>query len=107
MIHTYRFWPLIVVVLFVGCKEEKKNKPNEQETRVEKPLTFITPLGKEFTIFEPSKKIIGQYEEAKKNFDVNPDDIEAIIWHGRRTAYLGRYDDAISIYAEGITKFPE
>jgi tetratricopeptide (TPR) repeat protein len=28
------------------------------------------------------------------------------IWFGRRTAYLGRYKDAIRIYSDGIKKFP-
>ena len=31
---------------------------------------------------------------------------ENIIWLGRRTAYLGRYKDAITIYTQGIHQFP-
>lgn len=29
------------------------------------------------------------------------------IWFGRRTAYLGRYKDAIAIYTDAITKYPK
>jgi tetratricopeptide (TPR) repeat protein len=37
----------------------------------------------------------------------NPDDPDATIWLGRRTAYLGRYRDAIEIFSEGIEKHPD
>ena len=43
---------------------------------------------------------------AKAELDRNPDDPEAIIWVGRRTAYLGRYREAIAIYSDGIEKHP-
>ncbi|MGH7711990.1 MAG: prolyl oligopeptidase family serine peptidase [Gemmatimonadaceae bacterium] len=36
-----------------------------------------------------------------------PDNADSIIWLGRRTAYLGRYNDAIRIYSEGIEKHPD
>lgn len=32
---------------------------------------------------------------------------DAIIWLGRRTAYLQRYREAIDIYSEGIERFPQ
>ena len=44
--------------------------------------------------------------EARERFDAAPDDPEAVIWLGRRTAYLGRYRDAIAIFSKGIEKFP-
>lgn len=47
-----------------------------------------------------------QYQTAKSNFDTNPNLLENIIWYGRRTAYLGAYDEAISIYTKGIKTFP-
>jgi tetratricopeptide (TPR) repeat protein len=42
-------------------------------------------------------------EAAYKN---NPSDPDAIIWLGRRLAYLGRYRDAIATFSEGIQKHP-
>lgn len=45
--------------------------------------------------------------EAKEKFDENPNSADAIIWLGRRTAYLGNYRDAIKIFTRGIEKFPE
>src|SRR6185369_8701769 len=43
---------------------------------------------------------------AQAAFDRDPDDAEAIVWLGRRTAYLGRFRAAIAIYSEGIASFP-
>src|SRR5688572_25663821 len=43
---------------------------------------------------------------ARAEYEKNPNDAEAIIWLGRRTAYLGRYQEAIEIFSEGIRKHP-
>lgn len=43
---------------------------------------------------------------AQSAYNRAPDDADSIIWLGRRTAYLGRYNDAIRIYSEGIEKHP-
>lgn len=37
----------------------------------------------------------------------DPENADAIIWLGRRVAYLGRYGDAIDIFTEGVRKHPE
>ncbi len=44
--------------------------------------------------------------EARKNFEAHPDDAEALIWLGRRTAYLGRYGESIGIFTQGAERFP-
>ncbi|MEE8200709.1 MAG: tetratricopeptide repeat protein [Candidatus Acidoferrales bacterium] len=44
--------------------------------------------------------------QAKADFERDPHDPEAIIWLGRRTAYLGRYREAIAIYSNGIQRYP-
>jgi tetratricopeptide (TPR) repeat protein len=44
--------------------------------------------------------------EARAAYERNPRDADAAIWYGRRTAYLGRFDDAISIYTGGIALHP-
>lgn len=44
--------------------------------------------------------------EAKTAISAKPRDADAIIWLGRRTAYLGEYKNAARIFSEGITAFP-
>ena len=48
-----------------------------------------------------------QLAAARREYEKNPDAPDAIIWLGRRTAYLGRYRQAIDIFTEGIRKHPD
>ncbi len=43
---------------------------------------------------------------AKRAFDRTPTNADSIIWLGRRTAYLGRFREAIGIYTKGIESHP-
>lgn len=45
--------------------------------------------------------------QAQNEYDHDPKEITNIIWLGRRTAYLGRFRDAIAIYSRGIEEYPE
>lgn len=45
--------------------------------------------------------------EARANYEKTPNDADAIIWLGRRTAYLGNYAQAIEIFNEGARKHPK
>lgn len=45
--------------------------------------------------------------EAKAEFEKNPNDPDAHIWLGRRTAYLGNYKEAIEVFTNGISKYPK
>jgi tetratricopeptide (TPR) repeat protein len=44
--------------------------------------------------------------DARAAYTRSPDDADAIIWLGRRLAYLGRYRAAIETFSEGIRKHP-
>lgn len=45
-------------------------------------------------------------QEARRTYENNPS-LSNIIWLGRRQAYLGRYDLAISTFSDAIEKFPD
>ncbi len=64
-------------------------------------------LGQSLFSPDPAASALGKYEKARKVWEAAPSDADAIIWYGRRTAYLGRYRDAIRIYANGIELHPE
>lgn len=44
--------------------------------------------------------------QAQSEYEANPNDPDKLIWVGRRTAYLGRFRDAIQTFSRGIEKFP-
>lgn len=59
-------------------------------------------------ISENARKIYEtKLAEAKNDFDKNPNSADALIWLGRRTAYLGYYKGAIRFFTKGIEKFPK
>ena len=47
------------------------------------------------------------FEDAQQTWLADPDDVEALIWVGRRAAYLGRYQEAIQLYTLGIERHPD
>ena len=55
---------------------------------------------------ESRARMEAQLATAMAAWDKNRDDVDALIWVGRRTAYLGRFRDAIAIFSEGIKGHP-
>jgi tetratricopeptide (TPR) repeat protein len=55
---------------------------------------------------EARRELEAKLAAARAEYEKRPNDAEVIIWLGRRTAYLGRFDEAISIFSEGIAKHP-
>ena len=100
---------IISIVLLTGCTGKTRNT-NTGLIKVDT-LQGISLLGKELAI----KKLvmatdslrISNYLIAKNQSIDNPDDADALIWFGRRMAYLGDYKRAIEIFTEGIEKFPD
>lgn len=45
-------------------------------------------------------------EEANRSFEDDSTNLQAIIWYGRRLAYLHRYKDAIKVFSDGIEHHP-
>lgn len=100
----------VSLMVMIGCSGPK-NETIENDPPVEKPTQLTTLLG------EPlPEKVISNSEvrldfeqklaTAKANFEQYPDSIDLIIWYGRRLAYLGRHEEAIKVYSEGIKKYP-
>jgi tetratricopeptide (TPR) repeat protein len=48
----------------------------------------------------------GFLDEARATWEASPEDPDAAIWVGRRTAYLGRYREAIEIYSRALERSP-
>jgi tetratricopeptide (TPR) repeat protein len=56
-----------------------------------------------FAIDLPNRaKLEADLAQAEKDLAARPDDAEAIVWAGRRLAYLWRYQDAIAMFSKGI-----
>ena len=86
------------IILFCLISAVAANaQTNCHETAREVALALTAEAQSEF-----EKKL----SEARAAYEQTPNSAESIIWLGRRTAYLGRYKDAIKIFSDGIKQFP-
>ncbi len=103
----------MVVVLLPGCVEEG-GQTTAPPDAVEAPEAEAAETPEATSLFgeplyrqAPSPDNEADLAQAQTNFDQDPDDVDNIIWLGRRLAYLWRYQDAIDVYSEGIANYPE
>lgn len=101
---TSAFLLPLVLSLAVGCSAPAEPEPTgptpEATSLLGKPL-FPAPIAE-----EARNRMETELAEARADWEDSPDDSDAIIWLGRRTAYLGRYREAIEIYTDGISRHP-
>lgn len=108
----------LCVTALTACAQdaEDTSTPRQEAERAEEVVLPAGPeavslLGDTLYPGELSDEVLGertrQLEQARAEYEANRDDPDALIWLGRRTAYLGRYRDAIDIYSEGIAKHPD
>jgi tetratricopeptide (TPR) repeat protein len=83
----------------------------QQETEVQDPLPALSDGAQAISLLGdtlyPTDRLVQQLAAAHEDYLAHPDDADAIIWYGRRTAYTGQYREAIRIYTEGIEKHPD
>ena len=70
-------------------------------------IETITLLGDTLTSPElKESKSFVQFKSAQLNYFDNQDSPEALIWYGRRIAYLGYFKEAIKVFTLGIVTYP-
>jgi len=108
-----RSLPTLVLTLLIGaCGPAASPAPDPAadagpETLVEATSLLGAPLLQ--PTFSPERlgMLLGNLDDAREAYEADPSDEDAIIWLGRRTAYLGRYNEAIEIYTRGLEQHPE
>lgn len=98
----YLLFSLFVGFSIIACSPSET--PEESDAIIE---YIITAKGDTFQLAEPSQKFLDQFNQALEEYLVNQNDVDKIIWYGRRTAYLGQYYEAIEIFTDGVRKFPD
>lgn len=90
-----------VLVLLVASLPVQAESPPARATSL-----LGTPLAPPSLASGERARLEAELEEALAAWARNPDDADALIWAGRRTAYLGRFAEAIEIFSEGIARHP-
>ncbi|HEX8691105.1 MAG TPA: tetratricopeptide repeat protein [Longimicrobium sp.] len=96
---------LAVLGLVASCVPPVRRDPGPVG-RPEAVSLFGQPLYPPELPLETRQRYEQQLAEARAAYEANPNDADAIIWLGRRLAYLGRYREAIQVFSEGIKKHP-
>jgi tetratricopeptide (TPR) repeat protein len=97
--------PFFVIVVcsllsFVSCQKET---PKSESPSIE----AVTLLGDTlYTALSNSEDVLKKYHIAQLNYERESHFSDVIVWYGRRTAYLGRFQDAIAIYSKGLLENP-
>lgn len=56
---------------------------------------------------EAKARMESQLEESRKLYMKDTSSADALIWYGRRLAYLGRYPEAMEVFSKGVDQFPK
>ena len=98
---------MLAALLVLGCRGS-----NPSLTPTAAPLPpgaeawslFGQPLSPPPLSASTRARMDSQLAVARRAYERAPNDADSIIWLGRRTAYPGRYNEAIAIFTEGIRK---
>ena len=96
---------LLVLLLSISCisksDKEIEGPPSSRNYQC------ISQLGDTLRSNAPSSQLISEYEQKKQAFEKEPENLDALIWYGRFTAYIGEYRQAIAIYSKGLKEHEE
>ncbi len=102
-----RFPLLCLCLILVGCAGRLPPQGAPVPFSAEAVSLFGEPLVAPALPAETRADREAKLAEARAAVERSPDDAGALIWLGRRTAYLGRYREAIEIFFRGIAKHPD
>ena len=95
--------PLIAaIVVFTGAAASART--DERPAGIQSLLG--QPLSAEALEPQDESRMKAQLAHAQAAWEKDRNDADALIWVGRRTAYLGRYREAIGIFSDGIARHP-
>ncbi len=103
-----------ITLVVAGCREAGEGVGGARE--IERPALpegaeAVSFLGEALYSPTPTPESLARHEalliEAVRKLEADLDDAEALIWAGRRTAYLGDYREAIEWFTRGVERHPE
>ena len=95
---------LSISLALFSCDSYQNSKNHINPTQT---IETITLLGDTLRSTEIEKgKSFDQFKSAQITYFDNQNNAEALIWYGRRTAYMGYYKEAIKLFTLGIKTHP-
>lgn len=109
----HRFVVPVACIVLASCGGETAETvpdPAPEVATLPEGAEAISFLGD--TLYQPDQPeevrsvYMERYQEAEDDLVAAPEDVDALIWMGRRTAYLGLYRDAIDVFTHAIDLHP-
>jgi tetratricopeptide (TPR) repeat protein len=101
---------LVAALLLASCRSNPvppaSQAAERQSTDIEGTSLLGQPLRRPTLPDDTRRRYEEALVEARQRSYADPGDADALIWLGRRTAYLGRYREAIEIFTRGIERHP-
>lgn len=97
---------LLAAVLLAACSRPEA-PPVPAMPEHEALSLFGTPLLRPQLSDEARARMEEDLAQAEARLEADPQSVEAIVWVGRRQAYLGRYRDAIATFSRGLEVHPD
>lgn len=101
----YFLLPALVWVL--SCKQEKKTDKAILFTPLSDSAQAISLMGDTLYPNSPYENVLIKFDSARIAYEASPNDADKMIWYGRWAGYKGDFRKAITIFSEGIEKFPD
>jgi tetratricopeptide (TPR) repeat protein len=96
-------WAFIIPILSLSCNKPAPAPPQDWEAVALDGRKLYRPQESPATLQEKDSLLA----IARANFNADSNNLQNIIWLGRRTAYLSRYREALDIFSRGLQKFPD
>jgi tetratricopeptide (TPR) repeat protein len=99
--------PAVLLAVLAGCAGAGARGNGDGAAQRPEALSLLG-----WALFRPAlppetrARLQADLAQARAAYQANPNDAGAIIWLGRRLAYLGEYRAAIDVFTEGIEKHP-
>lgn len=98
MRRTLALLSVVVILVTAGLTAQSETQPLSITSLLGRPLAppALAP--------ETETRMKAQLADSLAAWEKARNDADALIWVGRRTAYLGRYSEAIDVFSEGISR---
>lgn len=107
MMKNHIAFAILIAVTHIACKQN----PAEDQSGILMPLPdsaqAVSLLGDTLYSSSPYENVWAKYDTARSNYEASPNDADKIIWYGRWAGYKGDFRQAITIFSEGIERFPQ
>lgn len=100
-----RFAPLFLLSLLVACASTARVP--DPTGRAPRDPQAVALDGRELTTPRASAERLDDLDRAWARYRTEPTDEDAIVWLGRRLAYVGRFDEAVEAFTVGLEHHPK